>query len=86
MKQIYQMRKLLFLSSAIFIFTTIVLCSCKVKKNKKKQEIVTDTEEVEVDEYKQKNGVIRAPGTINPKQLDSIKSIRLKEKLKEPIK
>ena len=77
--RIFLMRKLLWLSSSCLLLCTTFLIGCKVKKEIKETQgspkvITESTRDLE-------NGiVVPAPGTLNQKQLDSIKSIRNKEK------
>lgn len=78
------MKKLLFLSSLGFLIGGLLLIGCKVKKQPAthEQEVVVEESDEQVIE-KTTDRVIHAPGVINQKELDSIKAVKMKEKLKE---
>lgn len=77
------MRKLLLLSSVLLVLL-ITVVGCKVKSKAEKKEAVSQNEVVE-EKITEEGYRIHKPGVINQQELDSIKSVKMKEKLKGKI-
>lgn len=73
------MIKSLLRNSSLILLGAFVLYGCKAKKSAVKGTVESQDVVIQ-DTLRDDDGVIHIPGTINQKQLDSVKNARRKEK------